>query len=365
MSEIPGFDLNQLIQIGVMFFWIFFMFKAQAIQYYTMKSQVEKHLIYLRFLRNQGKMKVLKAFREEGNEDLDLPLKLEVLLEHRLLMPSSLDPAGVVDRIGHIVDVRDQHFESEIKKLLPKLPRAQRMNMDNVLQIGYGLSYLYKIVRHFYLTAEKTKNFYLILQLNMILPEIVGYAKAYAEAFQAFRLGQPIGDGIGPQIVSSLMKGKKVERIVKDMSYASKTYKGRKVHLLKAEGPGGTVGNLDKGVEAVLKKDKNIKAIITIDAGLKMQGEPTGYIEEGIGVAIGGIGVERFNIEKIATREKIPVYCILVKQEYVDAISPMKDDILNASEEVQQRIVEYIEDKAEKGESVLVVGVGNTIGVGQ
>ena len=39
--------------------------------------------------------------------------------------------------------------------------------------------------------------------------------------------------------------------------------------------------------------------IITIDAALKLEGEDTGEVAEGIGAAIGGPGIERYKINLI------------------------------------------------------------------
>jgi hypothetical protein len=102
-----------------------------------------------------------------------------------------------------------------------------------------------------------------------------------------------------------------------------------------------------------------------IDAALKLEGERTGEVAEGIGAAIGGIGVEKYQIEEVATRLEIPVYAVIVKQSLQDAITVMRKEIADASEKVTDTIHSVIEDKTFEGQSVLVIGVGNTMGVGQ
>ena len=47
-----------------------------------------------------------------------------------------------------------------------------------------------------------------------------------------------------------------------------------------------------------------------IDAALKLEGEKTGDIAEGIGVAIGGIGVEKFRIEAQTVKAGVPMYAV-------------------------------------------------------
>jgi len=49
-------------------------------------------------------------------------------------------------------------------------------------------------------------------------------------------------------------------------------------------------------------------------------------------IAIGGIGVERYQIEEIATRFIIPVHAILVKQSVKDATTVMRKEISDSFE---------------------------------
>jgi hypothetical protein len=102
-----------------------------------------------------------------------------------------------------------------------------------------------------------------------------------------------------------------------------------------------------------------------IDAALKLEGEKTGSVAEGVGAAIGGIGVERYQIEEVAAKFNIPVYAVIVKQSVQDAITVMRKEIFDSFDNVFNTVFSLVEDKTEKGESILVIGVGNTIGVGQ
>jgi hypothetical protein len=137
--------------------------------------------------------------------------------------------------------------------------------------------------------------------------------------------------------------------------YAQSEYEGRKVYLLKAEGPAGTVGRPGEAMQR-LAGDLGVRldAVIMIDAALKLEGERTGDVAEGIGAAIGGIGVEKYQIEEVATRLGVPVYAVIVKQSVLDSF-----------DKVTETVHAVIEDKTEEGQSVLVIGVGNTMGVAQ
>jgi hypothetical protein len=102
-----------------------------------------------------------------------------------------------------------------------------------------------------------------------------------------------------------------------------------------------------------------------IDAALKLEGEKTGAIAEGVGSAIGGIGVERYQIEDVATKFSIPIYAIIVKQSVQDAITVMRKEISDSFDKLYNTVSAVIEDKTLEGDSILVIGVGNTAGVGQ
>ena len=64
----------------------------------------------------------------------------------------------------------------------------------------------------------------------------------------------------------------------------------------------------------------------------KLEGEETGEVAEGIGAAIGGMGVEKFQIEEVATKHDIPVYAVLVKEGDLDVMATMKKEIADGAE---------------------------------
>jgi hypothetical protein len=167
-------------------------------------------------------------------------------------------------------------------------------------------------------------------------------------------------------IVGKMMLGREKKMAAKETVWSEDEYNGRKVYLLKAEGPGGTVGRPGEAINR-LSSDLGIKldAIIMIDAALKLEGERTGDVAEGIGAAIGGIGVEKYQIEEVATKLDIPVYAIIVKQSVQDAITIMRKEIADSFEKVTHIVHSVIEERTTSGQSVLVIGVGNTLGVAQ
>jgi hypothetical protein len=59
------------------------------------------------------------------------------------------------------------------------------------------------------------------------------------------------------------------------------------------------------------------------------------------------------------------MYAIIIKQSVKDAITIMRKEISDSSDKVTNSIFSLIEDKTTIGQSVLVIGVGNTLGVAQ
>ncbi len=239
-------------------------------------------------------------------------------------------------------------------------------NLENLVEASLVLNTIYRIVRHFYLLGKKTSSFYLVLQLQMLLPLIMQEAEALVGATEAFAKGQPIGDGVGPLIASSFMVGHRKMKAARDMVYTESSLDGRKLITLKATGPGGTVGKPGDAIRNLVKKKKGkISMIVMIDAALKFEGEKTGGVSEGIGAAIGGIGTERFKIEEEAKRCKIPLYAIVIKESIQEAITPMKKEITEAVDDVTTRVKKLVNKRAKKGDYVIIAGIGNTIGIAQ
>jgi hypothetical protein len=100
-----------------------------------------------------------------------------------------------------------------------------------------------------------------------------------------------------------------------------------------------------------------------VDAGLKLEGEDTGEVAEGIGAAIGGIGVDKYKIEEVATKYKVPVYAIIVKESLKEVLAPMSEPISKAVDNVVARLRTVLHERTKEGDTIIVVGVGNTLGI--
>ena len=369
MSFIPGSDsISQIISLGMYVFFIIFIFYGQRIQMYIMVREVENSLHKLRVIKDEGKKIAIEAIKEIGKPTTDPTPRVERYLEYFTIGPQSMDPAGIVAKLDHILDTRDERLKEEVKLMAPQTigNDVQVNNLENTLEAAMALNYIYKVVRHFYIQGKKTLSLYVIMQLQMILPMVMKEAEAYASALKAFSYGQPIGDGVGPLIASKLMHGYEIRKVPKDCVVATVPFEGRTALVLKAEGPGGNVGKPGDAIETVIEENEGkIACLVMIDAGLKLEGEMVGEVAEGIGAAIGGPGVDQYKIEAKLTKYKIPNYAVIVKEDIGDAVSPMRKEINDAVDKAIDRVRDVVRERTKEGDKVIIVGVGNSIGVGQ
>jgi len=285
-------------------------------------------------------------------------------LDYFTIMPVDIDPNGIVPKIHHLVRSREDTTRKQIRSLFSEIDTMDLSKVQNILEIVTTLQLLQKVVRHLFLTAKKQNNYPMILPLQMILPFIMEQAEALNDAVPAFKQGQPIGDGIGPLVVGEMMLNTKKQKAEFETVYSESEFEGRKLILLKAEGPYATVGRPGEATESLVGK-YNPDIIVMIDAALKFEGEDSGTVAQGFGAAIGGVGTDRFKIEEIATKLAIPVFSIVIKQSVNDAITLMKKEIAAQAENVKRQVHEMITDNTKSGQTALVIGVGNTLGVSQ
>ncbi|MFA7397572.1 MAG: DUF1512 domain-containing protein [Crenarchaeota archaeon] len=369
MSFITGSDsVTQIIGLVFYGFFIVFIFYGQRIQMYILVREVENSLHKLRHIKDEGRKRAIDVLNEIGKPTSDPTARVDRYLDHFTISPQSMDPAGIVNKLDHILDIRDERLKEEVKFMAPAVAdnEVQINNLENTLEAAMALNYIYKVVRHFYIQGKKTLSLYVIMQLQMILPMVMKEAEAYGSALKAFAYGQPIGDSVGPLVVSRLMHGFEVRKVPKDCVVSSVPFEGRTALLLKAEGPGGNVGKPGQAIETVIEEQQGkLAMVIMIDAGLKLEGEKVGEVAEGIGAAIGGPGVDAFKIEEKVTKYKLPLYAVIVKEDIGDAVSPMRKEIHDAADKVIERVRDVVKERTKEGDTVLIVGVGNSIGVGQ
>ncbi len=337
------------------------------IQAYVWTRQVETAVSQLESLTTQGKQIAYRAFKDLAAKEEDIKSTVEDFMEFFIIEPVSLDPAGVLGRLEHLLDVRTHRYEKEIARIAPNAEPEKAANAESVLSGAMALNYIFRVVRHFMILGKKTKSIYYIMQVQMQLPEIMRMAKAYFEAVRAFADGKPIGDGMGPLAIAHFareLKAGKSEEITQHTIALSSKFEGRKILFVRAKGYGSHVGKPGEAIKMLVDRSKGkISRIITIDAGMKLEGEDSGHIIEGVGAAIGDPGPEKFKMEDSGVKYDIPIDAIIIKESLEDALSPMKKILVDAVPKIIERIKNAIMLRTKNGDTVIVAGIGNSIGI--
>ncbi len=358
-----GEDSNPILWVIWIIPIIIFIFYGQRIQLQITSSEIKKNISKLKQFKDETRTELIDYIKKL-NSSKDPAQKIDRFIDYFTIMPVDMDPNGIIPKVRHVIRSREDQTRTQVKSLFSEISDLERTKVQTILEVVTSLQLLYKIVNHFYLTAKKQKNYPLILPLQMMLPFIMEEANALHDAMPALKQGQPIGDGIGPMVVGKMMLGHEKQKVAFETVWSESEHEGRKLVLMKAEGPSATVGRPGDAIEELVSKNKP-DAIVMIDASLKLEGEDSATVAQGFGAAIGGIGTDRFQIEEAAIKHNIPVFAIVIKQSIKEAITLMTKEIADKAEEVRSQVYDMIKENIKSGQSVLVVGVGNTLGVSQ
>jgi hypothetical protein len=353
-----GGDLLSTI-ITFIFFLIVVIFGPRLMTMQTI-LKLEQEVKELEGMAEKSKGYILKSLSKR--RDSKLKENVSNFLEFFAIEPVSVDPYGVIKKIDHIVKNSNQRFTYFVNQVAPDFSEVRKRDIKNALEGAMMTHQVAKIVRHYLELIKKYKMFQLAMIIQMQLPLITRVAKAAMHATHAFVDGIPIGDGIGPLTAANLMKEKVKVFKEDEFSVAEANIAGRKVWVSKAEGPGASTGFPGKFLTKFFKTQK-INKIITIDAALKLEGEKAGSIAEGVGVAMGGNGVDRYEIEEISVKNNIPLDAVAIKVSEEEALMPMKKEILDSVPKAIEAVKKAVL-RANKKDKILIMGVGNTCGIG-
>jgi len=363
---LSGLSATNLITLITYGFFAVFMLYGQRIQFFVAETSVNRSLKRLTVLKDTSVKQTTDYFNSISKAGSGIAERLPQFLEYVTIMPVSMDPNGIVNKVEHITKTGEERVRTEVQALLGTDDAVKVSVASALVEISSALNIIHKVVRHYYLSSKKTNSYITIFQLQMVLPQIMEQAGALAKATDAFRLVQPIGDGVGPLIASRLINGAPVQKIAKDTVLAKTAYNGRTLYVMKAEGPMGYVGEPHAALRRLVEEQGvSLNAMVMVDAAQKLEGEESGQIAEGVGAAIGGLGTEKFSIEDVTTKHDIPIYAILIQEGDVETLTAMRKELSDSAEKAVGMIKHLIDERTKEGDSVLVAGIGNTLGIGQ
>ncbi|MCH4814300.1 MAG: DUF1512 domain-containing protein [Saccharolobus sp.] len=321
-------------------------------------SMIERYL-------NESKSKMEQLLKERGVQD-PKPF-IERVSEMFIIDPVNVEPTDIISRMRLLLRSGEDKIRDLITLMVPNIDSVNRSKLEVSAEVVNSLNLIYKVVRHYLILAKKLNSVVLLYQLQFVVPQLVKISEAYSKAMNTFIRGIPVGDSLGPLVAAYLfMNADKKWNPSRDTVAGEVEFEGRRLVVIKAEGPMATVGRPGEAVENAVEEYKGkVTRIITIDAALKLEGENTGAIAEGTGVAMGDPGPEKISIERVAVKYNIPIDAVIVKMSMEEAITEMRKEIYQAAPKALELVKKIILERTKPGDIVVVVGVGNTAGVAQ
>lgn len=358
-------DTGTLIQL----FWILLFILMvtglyQRIQLRLWILELKMKLNTIKSILDENKQRVKRMLRNLGVNAPEVVVTR--IIESFVIEPVEIEPTDIIKRLNHLLRTSEAHIKKIIEDAVPNLGKHERSLIETSIAVVSVINQIYKIVRHYILVGEKEGNYILIMQLQYIMPQIMKIVYTYHEALSSFMQGVPIGDSAGALVAYQLIERGEVKSrtVIDDTSVTELIYKNRRVFIVKAEGPGSNVGHPGAVINKLVEDLKGaVDLVITIDAALKLEGEETGIIAEGYGAAIGDPGPEKIAIERAATKYNIPLRALVIKMDLKEAITVMRKEIFDACEQAISYIDKIIEEHTQPNSTVIIAGIGNTIGV--
>ncbi len=358
--------LAQLLFIA--FIIALFLGLNQRIQVFIWTRDIRSKLVILESMAEEARRRTLDYLVRNNTRNPES--LLNKIVDFFVIEPVSIEPIDIIRRLDHLVNIRIARFKDEFEKSMPNSDFIVRSRAEVSAEITSALTLINKIVKHYLLLGEKTKNWVLIMQLQLLMPQILRIADSYRRALGDFQAGYPIGDSAGALVALKLSNyASNWVEVEQDTMVTNTDFEGRKLILVKAKGPASTVGKpgtaIEKIVNELVSKGTKPSLILTIDAALKLEGEESGIVAEGVGAAIGDIGPEKIRFERAAAEHKIPLRALIIKMSLEEAIQAMNKKIYEGVERAVAKAREIILAETRPGDVVIIAGIGNTNGVGQ
>src|SRR5512136_1089659 len=128
-----GDIIVQVISLLTYLLFFVFIFYGQRIQMYIMIREVESSLFKLKLMKEEARKTAIETIKEIGKPTIDPSSKVDRYLEYFTISPQTMDPAGVVYKLDHILDVRDTRLKDEVKLMAPASDEIQVNNLENTL----------------------------------------------------------------------------------------------------------------------------------------------------------------------------------------------------------------------------------------
>lgn len=361
--QFEGDGLQSILSLSWVFLILAMFVYGQRIQVFLTLRRSKGKLDKLERMMKTSRLKFIETMSKYSTGKEEIEKRVDALLDFFVINPVGLDPKGIVGKVEHLLNTSETVMKDEVRRLAPQADVHRVNSLSNLLEVSLGLTNMYRIVRHFYISGKKMGSMLATMQLQLVLPMIMDSADAHYSSLNAFSEGLTIGDGLGPMVASKLAGSAPKKEIALETSVSEAGVDGRHLLIISATGPGGTVGRPGEAIQKTIETYARPEMIITVDAALRLEGERSGEVVEGIGAAIGGPGVDRYKIEQVATEKGIPLEAFVVKMSEKEAISQMGPELEKSVDKVIARLRRAIGERTKVGDTILLAGIGNAQGV--
>ena len=169
LSGLFGEQSNILTWIIQVFFLVFifaYIFYGQRLQMALWARDIERSLYKLKALRDKAREISISTVKELGKPEVDPTSRIDQFLERFFIEPVNLDPAGIVWKLDHLLNVRDLSMKDEVRRLAPNADESTINNLENLLEAAMDLNFVYRYIRHYYILSKRTKSYLLLLSFK-------------------------------------------------------------------------------------------------------------------------------------------------------------------------------------------------------
>ena len=166
-------DVSSLINVvWLVSIFVFFIY-GQRLQLYLIANDLSRALNRLKVMKDRSRKEAIDYFMGSGKIAPDAGQRIDEFLDYVTIMPVDLDPNGIVGKLQHITNTREDRVRAEVSELIPNVDATKVSVAENILEIATSLNQIHKIVRHYYLLGKKTNSYMLLFQLQMIMPMVL------------------------------------------------------------------------------------------------------------------------------------------------------------------------------------------------
>ncbi|MHA1746171.1 MAG: DUF1512 family protein [Promethearchaeota archaeon] len=385
MASILG-DINDFITSIIIIIVLLVFFYGQNFQGWYAGRQLKKALKELDKSKRFGIgliTKTIEPFRSETLSNEEIASFIQEMLDFFVLSPSDLD-VSKYPTLNFLHSRQESRYKELILNFIPAVDDNSLVKITSLLTITAEIDDLYKKVRHNLITGEKTKSYWYLLQSAADISTTMLTAQAYRHALTSFIGTQPIGDSVGPLTIQKFVEetnqeGKTLNSSIHEggQFYSQKVdYQDRQCICLRVKGPESRVGNPGIAIQQLFAKfersEQKVGLFISVDAVARREGEKSGTVAHGLGVATGNgrypqknTNVDKFQIEKLIMQQipPVPNEAIVCRVSFEEAFLPITETIQSAVPKILRFIKQIIRSQTKPGETVVIIGIGNAIGI--